>query len=320
MLIAQSQLDVRVQFGDDCDKASGRRTRMRWDDFRRSDNVEDDRDAAAACRRRRLRHSGRRRRPRHRHRRRARPDRLGARHRSEHPDRRRGNHQRRRRTTTSSPIAAERARTGTPTDQTGPVRRRRARQYRGHLDRNLFTHSGQHLSARRGCVLYPGGEQGGCGFAQAAMGPFYCPTRPAHLSRHLVLPRHAGALPRLQRQGLRVRRGLRDRARGRPSRAEPARHPAEGASTRSRPPAARPTANRIQVRVELQADCFAGVWANHSEQALEFDRAGRRRGGAADGVGDRRRPAAEAVAGLRGAGHLHPRHFGAAPALVHQPA
>ena len=78
----------------------------------------------------------------------------------------------------------------------------------------------------------------------------------------------------------------------------------------------RTEANQLQVRVELQADCLAGVWANRAQAKLQLHRAGRRRGGAADGGGDRRRPPAEAQPGPRGAGFVHARLLGAARALV----
>ena len=82
-------------FGNDRIAVWGGRFEMRWDDFRRSDNVEDDRDGGGGgFRRRRLSFSGRWRRPRHRYRGGARPDRLGDRHRSEHSHRWRRNGQR----------------------------------------------------------------------------------------------------------------------------------------------------------------------------------------------------------------------------------
>ena len=285
---------------------------MRWDDFRRSDNIEDDRDAGygggyggggfgipgGGAR--------------HRHRHRARPDRLGDRHRSEHSDRRRGAHQ--RRLAVSAGLSAEQPAHRRAERPHRPVRRRRARQYRGHLGRDIFKRGPAIPSAAAAALSRR--RAGRLRLRASGDGAVLLPERPAHLSRHLVLQRHAGALPRLQRQGLRIRRSLCDRARGRPSRAEPARHSAEGAvgAARRRQQSGgqpHPGAGRIAGRL-LRRRLGASF-----RPALELDRAGRRRGGAADGGGDRRRPAAEAVARLRRARRLHPRHFGAAPALVH---
>jgi predicted metalloprotease len=113
--------------------------------------------------------------------------------------------------------------------------------------------------------LYRGGEQGGCGFAQAAMGPFYCPRdKRIYLDtsffRDMQVRFHgcsgkacefAEAYVIAHEVGHHVQDLL-----GTLPKAQAAQQ-AAGSKT---------AANRIQVRVELQADCLAGVWAYHSDQ------------------------------------------------------
>jgi uncharacterized protein len=115
-------------------------------------------------------------------------------------------------------------------------------------------------------VMYSGATRSACGMAQAAVGPFYCPndrtvyldtaffkeieTRlrgcetgskacqfsQAYVIAHEIghhVQNELGILPKVQ--SLQARSGQ-----------------TEG--------------NQLQVRVELQADCLAGVWANHSQK------------------------------------------------------
>ncbi|MGH6728307.1 MAG: KPN_02809 family neutral zinc metallopeptidase [Pseudolabrys sp.] len=158
-------------------------------------------------------------------------------------------------------------RVGTPSDQSGQF----VAAVLGDTEdtwSDIFRQRGQQYVAPR-LRLYTGGEQGGCGFAQAAMGPFYCPTdrriyldvsffreietrfhgctgnackfSQAYVIAHEVghhVQNLLGILPKAQA----AQRAAGDKA----------------------------GANRIQVRVELQADCFAGIWANHSEQRRSF--------------------------------------------------
>jgi predicted metalloprotease len=133
----------------------------------------------------------------------------------------------------------------------------------------IFAAAGKTYHAPR-LVLFSGAIQGGCGMARSAMGPFYCPQdqqvyldmsffedlqnkfgacanenacrfSEAYVVAHEVghhVQDELGILPRV---------------------------------TQAQQAAASQTdANALQVRVELQADCFAGVWANHAQQKHSF--------------------------------------------------
>jgi predicted metalloprotease len=119
-------------------------------------------------------------------------------------------------------------------------------------------------------VMFSGAAGSGCGLAQAAMGPFYCPldqkvyldtsffqdleqrfracdvgSKACQFSQAYVIAHEIGhhvqnllgLLPRV----LEAQRGM-DEA----------------------------EANSLQVRVELQADCLAGLWANRAQEKWQF--------------------------------------------------
>ena len=108
--------------------------------------------------------------------------------------------------------------------------------------------------------LYTEREPTGCGQGQAAMGPFYCPAdRKVYLdmsffrvmSQRLGAPgQFAQAYVVAHEVGHHVQNLL-----GISEKVEAARQRATEAQ-----------ANAVSVRLELQADCFAGVWANRSQQ------------------------------------------------------
>jgi predicted metalloprotease len=155
--------------------------------------------------------------------------------------------------------------TGTPQDESG----RFVSRILGSTEvewKDIFTKDGKSYRAPT-LVMYSGSTDARCGMAQSAMGPFYCPIdervyldtsffreiqsrfkgcdagskscefAQAYVIAHEVghhVQKLLGVLPRVQQQ--------------------------QQASQ------SKAAANHLQVEVELQADCFAGVWANHSQQ------------------------------------------------------
>ncbi|WP_456405301.1 KPN_02809 family neutral zinc metallopeptidase [Thiolapillus sp.] len=108
-------------------------------------------------------------------------------------------------------------------------------------------------------VIFSGGVRSACGIAQTAMGPFYCPgdhkvyidlaffdelkrrfKAPGELAQAYVIAHEVGHhVQNLLGYTKKVSRGSKG-------------------------------ADSAAVRLELQADCFSGVWVNHTERAKDF--------------------------------------------------
>jgi predicted metalloprotease len=158
-------------------------------------------------------------------------------------------------------------RTGTPSDEAG----RFVARVLGSTEvqwKDIFSKEGQTYRAPR-LVMFSGATRSACGTAQSAMGPFYCPNdrevyldtaffreletrfrgcsgKACDFSKAYVIAHEVGhhvqnllgILPKVQQ----AQRASGDRVQS----------------------------NHMQVQVELQADCFAGVWANHAEAQKSF--------------------------------------------------
>jgi uncharacterized protein len=126
----------------------------------------------------------------------------------------------------------------------------------------MFSQSGAAYKAPK-LVLFRGSTPTACGAGQAAMGPFYCPGdqkvyidlsfyetmrsklgAPGDFAQAYVIAHEVGH--HLQNQM--GTSGKVDALRGRISEREQ---------------------NALSVRLELQADCFAGVWSHHSQLSLD---------------------------------------------------
>lgn len=113
-------------------------------------------------------------------------------------------------------------------------------------------------------VLFTGGVRSGCGVGVAQMGPFYCPLDE---KVYIDLSFYGDLKNRFGAPG--------DAAQAYVIAHEVGHHVQKLIGVMEQVEALRPRlsegqANALQVRVELQADCFAGVWANKAQEAKDI--------------------------------------------------
>jgi predicted metalloprotease len=148
---------------------------------------------------------------------------------------------------------------------------------------NLFNELGGTYQEPK-LVLFSGVVESACGNAQAAMGPFYCPNdRKVYIdlsfyddlrNRHQAPGDFAQAYVIAHEIGHHVQTllGISEQVRAYQNRVSPVE------------------ANQLSVRQELQADCFAGIWAHHAQRSRHLLESGDIEEGlnAASSIGDDR--------------------------------
>jgi hypothetical protein len=126
----------------------------------------------------------------------------------------------------------------------------------------LFTANGQTYAPPK-MVVYEGVDRSSCGTADARMGPFYCP---ADRSIYLDVAFFRELAQRFAAPG--------DFAQAYVIAHEVGHHVqtltgVEGRLRRAQGGVSETQSNALQVRMELQADCYAGVWAARERGAME---------------------------------------------------
>ncbi|MGI9232795.1 MAG: KPN_02809 family neutral zinc metallopeptidase [Woeseiaceae bacterium] len=117
-------------------------------------------------------------------------------------------------------------------------------------------------------VLFSGATRSACGLGQAAMGPFYCP---ADKNVYIDLSFYDQMRNRFQAPG--------DFAQAYVIAHEMGHHVQNllgisGQVHTMKQRVSQVEGNALSVRLELQADCLAGVWANHADKARNIIEAG----------------------------------------------
>ncbi|WP_353143292.1 KPN_02809 family neutral zinc metallopeptidase [Acinetobacter pragensis] len=127
-------------------------------------------------------------------------------------------------------------------------------------------------------VMFNGAVNSGCGTAQSAMGPFYCPTdQKVYIDTAFfkAMRTQMGIGGEQNQTELQRQDQAGDFAQAYVVAHEVGHHVQNllGISSQVQQAQAKSTkvqANQLSVRLELQADCFAGIWANKNQERTQF--------------------------------------------------